>query len=42
MRGDQCKFDHGTDAVVLEDAGAAAAGVQPYQPAGATAYAGKC
>lgn len=37
MRGDQCKFDHGNDAVVLEDAG----GVPPYQPAGVPpAYAG--
>lgn len=25
MKGDQCKFDHGTDALVLEDANAAAA-----------------
>ncbi len=38
MRGDQCKFDHGNDAVVLEDA----AGVPPYQPVGITpAYTGK-
>ena len=31
MKGDQCKFDHGNDALVLEDANAA--GVVPYQPA---------
>ena len=30
LKGDQCKFDHGTDALVLEDA---AAGIVPYQPA---------
>lgn len=33
MKGDQCKFDHGSDAVVLEDSTGAAPGVPPYQPA---------
>lgn len=38
MRGDQCKFDHGTDAVVLDEGGAggppgAVPGVVPYTPA---------
>ena len=31
MKGDMCKFDHGNDALVLEDANAA--GIVPYQPA---------
>merc|ERR550519_1988290 len=29
LRGDLCKFDHGTDAVVLEDAGGKVSGYQP-------------
>ena len=36
MRGDQCKFDHGTDAVVLDEGGGppgAVPGVVPYTPA---------
>ena len=32
MKGDQCKFDHGNDALVLEDANTA--GIVPYQPVG--------
>ena len=45
MRGDQCKFDHGNDAVVLEDTAVpppgvpgAGAAVAPYQP-GSPVYA---
>lgn len=32
MKGDQCKFDHGNDALVLEDANSS--GIVPYQPVG--------
>ena len=32
MKGYQCKFDHGNDALVLEDANSA--GIVPYQPVG--------
>eukprot|EP00095_Tigriopus_kingsejongensis_P000423 maker-scaffold171_size289870-snap-gene-1.32 protein:Tk00423 transcript:maker-scaffold171_size289870-snap-gene-1.32-mRNA-1 annotation:"rna-binding protein 26" len=43
MRGDQCKFDHGNDAVVLEDTvvPGASTGVPAYQPASlsSTVYA---
>jgi RNA-binding protein 26 len=37
MRGDQCKFDHGSDAVVLEDSSAALPGAVP-PPLGVTPY----
>ncbi|XP_023337167.1 RNA-binding protein 26 isoform X2 [Eurytemora carolleeae] len=32
LKGDLCKFDHGTDAVVLEDSSKAPLGYQPGQP----------